>query len=1113
MRARPKAEHIAAQGEASPSPEKHGMGPLWYGSGLWTIGVTMKILHVCFENLNSLEGHWEIDFRDLGSLFLISGDTGAGKTTILDAICLGLYGRTPRLSTISATSNEIMTRGCAHCMSSVTFEGNDGQVYCARFMQHRAGRKSQGKLQQATRALLKLRHVGDGEGTDCGKKGGECQAEIEKCVGLGYDAFTRTILLAQGGFAEFLKSDAGTRASMLERLTGTEIYKRIGESAHAHVEEAQKRLNMAEAVMEGNPRALSDASRAALLDSSASSKGELARIQADAGLVETRLAWAKQGDALKRAVEAAGLAWEKQTRDIEAFCTERARLQAARRAENVRGLYESVSRQRRDVAAQRTYLDEIRSRIPALENARDSFLQAVESASRQLACAQSDYDEKKPHIDKARELSGIIESLREQYREMNARCETCRNAVLLHESQIRQYREACERALKREAELRQWSQEHLDEANIVEDLTAYRVQFDQWRAKVRESEGNGARLCRAEKELASAVRAARNAREAHVHACEAVETALKMLEQHLDGRTENEIDAEYEAELLSKKQADTIEGLAKFRDSLADGEPCPLCGAVHHPYSDGKMPLRENIEIAVRALRAQKNAIEQAKASLENARHAQTRAEGDWKMAQQLVENCARAVDDARSEVDVVKTAAFEMKRNLEQIFARFGEHDWDGSDEILKKLESRKQKWQSVQKELEALSQNTAEARRSLAQKEASLEANRAEWERAKETCQNLEVRGKEIGAQYHAETGGEKPDVIEAGCRRAMASCETALKKAQIDAQNAEKSLSDMRLEYEVKSERHQKDEKTLCGLEDELRIQIHRHGFENEADLIAHQMDSDARDALESKEKTLDDESLRCKAACEHAKSAYLSHIENSPMDVEPPQDFVPLIENLEEEKDRLDRAKQALSKNIGSIEQQIAADDVWLKQHSEQARHVEAQRAELYKWSLMKKCMGAKNAYSMFAQGVTLDVLVQFANSYLAELSDRYVLDKSEGKLEFVVVDKYNGGEVRPIQNLSGGETFLVSLALALGLSKLASRNVRIDSLFLDEGFGALDQEALQGAVDALRRLDRENNGKKVGVISHVDFLKREISSQICVRKGQGGRSTLIMTSRP
>ena len=139
-------------------------------------------------------------------------------------------------------------------------------------------------------------------------------------------------------------------------------------------------------------------------------------------------------------------------------------------------------------------------------------------------------------------------------------------------------------------------------------------------------------------------------------------------------------------------------------------------------------------------------------------------------------------------------------------------------------------------------------------------------------------------------------------------------------------------------------------------------------------------------------------------------------------------------------------------------------------------------------------------------MTFELMVSHANRQLEKMIDRYLLIRDEQQpLELNVVDNYQAGEIRSTKNLSGGESFIVSLTLALGLSKMASRKVRVDSLFLDEGFGTLDEEALETALETLSGLQQD--GKLIGIISHVSALKERISTQINITPVSGGRSSL------
>ena len=176
----------------------------------------------------------------------------------------------------------------------------------------------------------------------------------------------------------------------------------------------------------------------------------------------------------------------------------------------------------------------------------------------------------------------------------------------------------------------------------------------------------------------------------------------------------------------------------------------------------------------------------------------------------------------------------------------------------------------------------------------------------------------------------------------------------------------------------------------------------------------------------------------------------------------------------------------------------------------AERVQKQRCE--KWGRLNLFIGSREGdrFSRMAQGITFDALLRYANLSLSRMTDRYILVRETAggskPLELAVVDTYQAGEKRPVTNLSGGESFLVSLALALGLSEMSSGRARIDSLFVDEGFASLDEAYLEAALQTLSTLSTRE-GKLVGVISHVEALKERIDAQIEVAKRSGGRSTI------
>ena len=217
---------------------------------------------------------------------------------------------------------------------------------------------------------------------------------------------------------------------------------------------------------------------------------------------------------------------------------------------------------------------------------------------------------------------------------------------------------------------------------------------------------------------------------------------------------------------------------------------------------------------------------------------------------------------------------------------------------------------------------------------------------------------------------------------------------------------------------------------------------------------------------------------------------------------------LLIALEEE----DKSLSALQQHSGRLQKILADDDLLKLKYQGFAQEIEHQQKEFDRFQKLSALIGSADGkkFSRFAQGLTLARLTELANRHLLRLSDRYLILKSPEKdLDLQIIDGYQADVVRPMSTLSGGESFLVSLALALGLSDLASRKVQINSLFIDEGFGTLDAETLDVAITALENL--QANGKSIGIISHVEALKERIGTQIQVVKLPGGSSKITLHS--
>ncbi|MCT7510692.1 hypothetical protein N5U26_10015 [Aliarcobacter cryaerophilus] len=218
----------------------------------------------------------------------------------------------------------------------------------------------------------------------------------------------------------------------------------------------------------------------------------------------------------------------------------------------------------------------------------------------------------------------------------------------------------------------------------------------------------------------------------------------------------------------------------------------------------------------------------------------------------------------------------------------------------------------------------------------------------------------------------------------------------------------------------------------------------------------------------------------------------------------------FQTLNDELKELQTIIDELQKSIGSLEKELEINASNMKKHEDKINDLEKKKEAFKVWIKLNEIVGSASGdkFAKFAQGITLDQLIYLANKHLQILSPRYELQRSSDSsklLEIEIIDSFQGDVVRPVSTLSGGESFIVSLSLALGLSSLASQKISIDSLFLDEGFGTLDSDSLELALNALNQL--QSSGKMVGVISHVETLKERIPLQIRVMPKGDGTSIL------
>ena len=273
-----------------------------------------------------------------------------------------------------------------------------------------------------------------------------------------------------------------------------------------------------------------------------------------------------------------------------------------------------------------------------------------------------------------------------------------------------------------------------------------------------------------------------------------------------------------------------------------------------------------------------------------------------------------------------------------------------------------------------------------------------------------------------------------------------------------------------------------------------------FTDESEFINARLPKEEREALHIRKLAIDNALYQAKLQLNVTQQALEQKLA-TPMTEEN-------RDTLAEQHHQIQTEIDQLSQKIGAIDQKLTDNHNQKGQQVAQLVAINAQKQKLQVWQQLHILIGSADGkkYRTFAQGLTFEVMISHANSQLQKMSDRYLLIHDDNNpLELNVIDNYQGGDIRSTKNLSGGEGFIISLALALGLSQMASHNIRVDSLFLDEGFGTLDEESLDIALDTLTSLQQE--GKLIGIISHVQALKDRILTQIKVEKLSGGFSQI------
>lgn len=1077
----------------------------------------MRILAIRGANIASLES-FDVDFcqEPLASagIFAITGPTGSGKSSLLDAMCLALYHKAPRLEGVSGQDAKVASgfgeigqddirnlirRGASTGFAEADFLGMDGVGYRARWG-YRAGKRSNAAAQED----VSLVRLSDAQVLE--NKKTDCRDRVCSLVGLTYEQFSRTVLLAQGRFAEFLRSREGERAELLEKLTGTDIYSRISRAVYDRKVLEDSRRKEIESRLQGI---------ALLPDEDRSGReSDLARIGrilpalveqevASRGFREIVSKWTDavaESETIARALETARPGSDAATEALDRAKRDHMDFQAwmAHRETEIREAVVLDSRieqsQLREKETEKRHGDLSRG-LAVLQDERSAVHSRMQAREMELA-----------DVGRFLESRVRLGPVAEDWQQCRTLLELCTRS---REESLRQAAKAQES--KREVDRQAPKEDDLSREVARCEVGFENATFESLDAARRSAQArvDGWLLARELFELESSERTL---------------LARKLdLEQGLASGRERMVGLEQGLavvrRMLDSTRLAASGNVDSLRASLVEGEPCPVCGSQEHRFgaTDNKR-FHDLVDEQTRMVMDAENGLKSASAAV----------------AAMDAESSQIDKDLARIAADRVKKG--ELVEPIRQEIERIPQNDRTAA--VVERLAAANAEFANAEARLRefarlgALRQELNDLRRTLDADKAQLRQTEIEIERA-------DGEGRLHAAQLDEKFGGDLwrskwetgPQAYLATLERQVLDYRAKLQERndlevgqgkdrvlleslgpQIDAREAE--LGEVIRELGAFREATAASRQVRAGMLEGASVAKAQEDATRRKDAIQSEVEirQTASDALAAEIQRLEGAArqnaaeragLDSRVAQDGPAVAGMADADWTACIVDGAPDRAQVAALAGLAARTCETRAQECRNDLVRIETELSIDDRSREQAGDLTARLEAQAAVATRWGNLSAAIGSADgkAFRTIAQQYTLEALLSEANRELSIITPRYSLRMLGESMHFGVVDHDSFGELRPVHTLSGGESFIVSLSLALGLSRMAGGDLTVESLFIDEGFGTLDSETLRCVMAALSSL--HSQGRKVGLITHVEEMKEQIPVRIeVVKLGQG-----------
>ena len=1130
----------------------------------------MKFLQLEILNLASLDkqGGEVINFEEgaLGesTIFSIVGPTGSGKSTLLDAICLALYNRAPRYPRKKGDKNQnieifgeadanennrlaptdsrnILTRGKKEGYSKLTFLANNGSIYRAEWHV----RFQRVRYENAKTSLYKITRNGE----QLTEKIADWN-ELPNIIGLDYDQFLRTVLIAQGSFANFLTAKENERYELLEKLIGCEeTYTNIATEIKKAKDQAVDAYNqMAASVEAVKQNLLNDEELAQLQEEITLLEKAEKELDSQLKAISENLQWYEENDKQTKQIAIYQADMEQAANAIKDIQAQIIRLQLHDEVQPAVNLLQEVERQIQSIHNQEEEILKSEAAIKSKEVGITESEHTLSYLKEVVNKAQEQLEKAMPVIAEARALKTKMEAAMPNLKEKKEALELAQKENL---TALKDVEENARNIQKWEAEtekanlaLKATQEEIAKQKQVLHEATQAAEQA--WEKEKNKTAGQNIEELQTQKSAAD-------------RKLQDIQQAIKVV-THLNAATAEKQKNEERIQFLGERNAKIDEALGKLsiealtqetltlrnaytlmvsekweihRANLTEGKPCPLCGSTTHPYHTDNRQFEEATTELSQLLKVKEDLLKLQQKQEKNLSGERKQNDGEVQTLQKQQEKLSGEIATYEEEWKALIAQYPKIPKEEAELKLLLPIYENKAKD-----ASSKLSLFNKIQKEIERLTQlkdkavkdeaayeskastiqnnaqeNTSICATKLAEHKAlttnliSQEKNKKEaYEKALQAWNNTKKEMEEWQAQYQQILNGEEPDAAE---QRLTAAKDEATKAADDQNENINKlkaelanskgSHQTMLSQSKTMKENLQEKEKELDLWIEEYNKQLAEKSIEprfidrNTIREMLHSAEdwNAIRREKDEKEKAV----ASTTALYQSAEKAHQQHLEHQPAQT---RDALLAIQQKYQERSQ---RNELIAANARMQNHQEA-----VKLLGDKAEALKLVTQEKDDWTAITDAIGADGkTLRKIAQCYTLSFLIAHANQEIRKFNSRYELQQVKHSLGIRVIDHDRADDIRDTTSLSGGETFIVSLGLALGLSALSSRNISFENLFIDEGFGTLDPDTLATVIDSLAML-QSSQGKKVGVISHTDTMSERITTQIrIIKNGNSGSS--------